>query len=106
MEMDGSPRMTPGETRTVKLSLHANPLLRETHKFQLRLLLPDGWTAPKYPRTMHLLYPQAIHELYGDASVEFEIKAGENVEPVNRAYVEVVSPDLAYPMMVPVIFIG
>jgi hypothetical protein len=106
VELDGTPRVAPGDTRRVKLSVHAHPDLRETHKFQLRLLLPDGFTASHYPRTMHLLYPQPIHGLYGDAAVEFEITAGEHIDVVNRAYMEITSPHICYPMMIPITFIG
>ena len=106
MELSDTPRVAPGDTRRVKLSVHSNPNLRETHKFQLRLLLPEGWTSSHYPRTMHLLYPQAIHGLYGDASVEFEITAGESIDVVNRVYMEITSPHICYPMMIPIIFIG
>ena len=106
VELNDTPRVAPGDERHVKLSVHARPGLCETHKFQLRLLLPEGWSAGHYPRTMHLLYPQSKHGLYGDASVEFDITAGEQVAAVNRAYMEFVSPNLCYPMMVPIIFIG
>ncbi|MBR4767774.1 MAG: ADP-ribosylglycohydrolase family protein [Lachnospiraceae bacterium] len=106
VELDDTPRMRPGDTRHVKLSLHADQRMRESHKFVLRLLLPEGWKAGYYPKTLHLLYPQAIHNLFGDASVEFDITAGETVEAVNRAYMEFTSPDLCYSMMIPIIFIG
>lgn len=106
VELDNTPRVSPGDVRHVKLSIHAHPDLRESHKFQTRLILPDGWKASHYPRTVHLLYPQAIHNLYGDASLEFDVTAGDNVDVVNRAYMEITSPNLCYPMMIPITFIG
>jgi hypothetical protein len=51
------------------------------------------------------MYPQPPHGIYGDASVSFEITAGQ-AEAVNRLYMEVTSPTLSYPVMVPIIFIG
>lgn len=106
VELNDTPRVAPGDVRHVKLSIHSHPDLRESHKFQFRLLLPDGWTAGHYPRTALLLYPQPIHGLYGDTSIEFDITVGENVDVVNRAYMEIVSPNLCYPMMIPITFIG
>jgi len=106
VELSDTPRVAPGDTRRVKLSVHSNPNLRETHKFQLRLLLPEGWTAGHYPRTALLLYPQPIHGLYGDTAIEFDITVGENVDAVNRAYMEITSPHICYPMMIPITFIG
>ena len=47
-----------------------------------------------------------IHDLYGEASTSFEITAGERVDAVNRAYMEITSNNLAYPMMIPITFIG
>lgn len=106
VELDDTPRVKPGDVRHVRLSLHSDPRMRETHKFQLRLFLPEGWSAGYYPKTLHLLYPQPIHELYGDASMEFDLNAGETVDAVNRIYMEFTSPDLAYSMMIPIILIG
>ena len=106
VELDDTPRVAPGDTRRVKLSLRSHPELRESHKFQLRLILPEGWSAGHYQKTLMLLYPQPIHDLYGEASTSFEITAGEQVDVVNRAYMEITSNNLAYPMMIPIIFIG
>jgi hypothetical protein len=106
VELSDTPRVAPGDVRRVKLSITAHPDLRESHKFRLRLLLPEGWSAGAYQKTLMLLYPQPIHGLYGEASMEFEITVGEQVDAINRAYMEIVSPELAFPMMIPIHFIG
>ena len=106
VELNDSPRVASGESRRVKVTITARPTLRESHKLQLRLILPEGWTAGHYARTLLLEYPQPIHGLYGDAPVEFEITAGDVVEPINRAYLEVVTPNICYPMMIPIVFLG
>ena len=106
VELNETPRVAPGDTRHVKLTIQSDSKMRETHRFQLRLLLPDGWSASHYPKTLLLLYPQVVHGLFGTASLEFDLIAGENVEAVNRAYMEITSPGLCYPMMIPITLIG
>ena len=106
VELSDTPRVAPGESRRVKLTVQSRPELRETHKLQLRLLLPEGWSAGYYPRTLSLLYPQHAHGLFGTASVEFDLTAGDGVEVVNRSYMEITSPNLAYPLMIPITLIG
>ena len=82
------------------------PLMRETHKLFLRLIFPDGWSAGYYPKTFSMLYPQVIHKLYGDVSVEFDVTAGESVDAVNRIYAEITSTDLCYPALIPIVLVG
>ena len=106
VELSDTPRVVPGDTRHIKLTLQSDYMMRETHKLQMRLILPDGWSAGHYPKTLSVLYPQPIHELYGIASLEFDITVGENVDAVNRAYMEITSGNLCYPMMIPITFIG
>jgi hypothetical protein len=106
VELSDTPRVVPGDTRHIKLTLQSDYMMRETHKLQMCLILPDGWSAGHYPKTLSVLYPQPIHELYGIASVEFDITVGENVNAVNRAYMEITSGNLCYPMMIPITFIG
>ena len=106
VELNDTPRVASGDTRRVKLTVQSNPDLRETHKLQLRLLLPDGWSAGHYPRTVSLLYPQPKHGLFGNVSLEFDLTVGDHVEAVNRVYMEITSSNLCYPMMIPIILIG
>ena len=70
------------------------------------MLLPEGWTAGHYARTALIEYPQPIHGLTGDVSIDFDVTVGERVDVVNRAYMEIVSQNLCYPMMIPITFIG
>ena len=106
VELDKTPRVAPGDVRRITLTVFTAPDLLETHMLQTRLLLPEGWSASHYPRTLHLLYPQPIHGLHGNASLSFDLTVGERVEAVNRAYMEITSPNLAYPMMIPITLIG
>jgi exonuclease VII large subunit len=106
VELNDTPRIAPREMRRVKLTVQSNPYLRETHKLQLQLHLPSGWSASHYPKTLSVLYPQPAHGLFGNSSLEFELTAGEAVDAVNRIYMEITSTNLSYPMMIPIILIG
>ena len=106
VELDKTPRVAPGDVRRVTLTFLCPDYIQESRKLQLRLLLPEGWRAGSYQKTVSLMYPQPPHGIYGDASASFEITAGEHVEAVNRLYMEVTSPTLSYPVIVPIILIG
>ena len=98
--------MGAGDTRRVTLTFRCNPELYESRKLQIRLLLPDGWSVGRYDRTVSLPYPQYVHGIYGCAETQFTVTVGDRVDAVNRAYAEITSPTLPYPMMIPMIFIG
>ena len=106
VELDDTPRVSTGDLRRVKLTVKASPRVQKTHKLYLRLFLPDGWSCERYPRTLSLEYAQPLHGIMGEASVELDVFVGERVEAINRAYMEITSPTLAYPMMIPITFIG
>ncbi len=106
VELNDTPRVAPGDVRRVKLTVQTRPDVLETYKMQMRLILPEGWTAGHYPRTLTVFYPQPIHGIYGASSLEFDVTVGESVDAVNRAYMEIVSPNLCYPMMIPITFVG
>ncbi len=103
---DDTPRVAEGDSRCVTLTFVCNPELYESRKLQIRLLLPDGWSVGRYDRTVSLPYPQYVHGIYGCAETQFTITVGDRVDAVNRAYAEITSPTLPYPMMIPMIFIG
>lgn len=106
VELDKSPRVKPGEERKVKLTFHLTPHTQEPKKLLVRLILPDGWSHSDYDKTVAIEYPQPVHRIYGIQTTEFSITAGENVDPVNRAYVELTDRSIPYPILVPIIFIG
>ena len=106
VELNDTPRVAPGDVRRVKLTVQARPGVLETYKMQMRLILPEGWRAGHYPRTITVFYQQPLHGIYGDTSLEFDVTVGDCVQAVNRAYMEIVSPNLCYPMMIPITFIG
>lgn len=106
VEYDETPRVRPCESRHVKLTFIAARDVKETRRLELRAVLPDGWQISEYSKNILLEYPQPVHKVYGTASVEFDITVSETVNAVNRAYMEITSPSLAYPAMIPITFIG
>lgn len=106
VELNDTPRVGTGDVRRVRLTVRAHLGLWKTHKLELRLLLPEGWSCERYPRTLSLEYPQPWHDIEGEAAVEFSVTVGEKVEAVNRAYMEITSGCLAYPAVIPITFIG
>lgn len=106
VELSDSPRVGEGDEREVTLTLICNPEISESRKFEMRLILPEGFSTGRYDKTISLAYPQPIHGLYGFAKTKFTVTAGDRIAPVNRAYAELTCPTLPYPVMVPIIFIG
>lgn len=105
VELDKTPRVRSGEERKVKLTFSTETAC-ESRKLQMRLILPDSWVSSYYERTIALDYPQPLHAIYGIASTEFTITAGDMISAVNRVYAEITCPSIPYPIMVPIIFIG
>ncbi len=107
LELDGSPRIAPGETRGVTLSFIPKRHIRQTHKFHLKLILPEGWSSEGMAKTLSLEYAKQEFELYrAGARASFTITAPESVDDVNRAYVEITAPTIAAPIIVPITLIG
>ena len=106
VELDKTPRVAPGDKRQVKLSFFCNRKHGESRKLQVRLLLPEGWSVGAYDKTVSLPYRQPPHGIFGDASISFEITAGEKIDVTNRVYAEVTCPTLPYTAMIPIIFVG
>ena len=106
VELNDTPRVAAGDTRHVKLTFICHKDTRETRRLSLQLHLPEGWSAGKHQENLLLEYPQPVHGLMGEVSTSFELCVGEQIAPVNRAYVEVTCDTLAYPMMIPIILVG
>ena len=89
VEMDETPRIAPLEERRIRLTFFCNPEIQETRKLEFRLLLPDGWSAAGFGRTLTLPYPQPVHGIYGVESMQFSVCAGETVDAENRVVLEI-----------------
>ena len=106
VELDDTPRVSAGDKRGVRLTFTVNPLVQESKKLEMRLIIPEGWSVDKYDKTITLPYPQPVHQIYGVEKTEFIVTVGENIQSKNYLYAEITSPTLAYPIMIPVVFIG
>lgn len=106
VEYDETPRVRPCDSRHVKLTFICDRDVMETRRLDLRAILPDGWVISEYSKNLLLEYPQPEHKIYGMASVEFDVTVSGVLNGVNRAYIEVTSPSLAYPAMIPITFVG
>lgn len=106
VEYNDTPRVNTGDERTITLTFTCNKTLMVSKKLLIKLMLPETWTVGAYDRTVSLEYPQAMHNIPGEAKMTFTITAGEKIDAVNRIYAEVTSPTLPYPAMIPITFIG
>lgn len=106
VEMNDTPRVKSGDERDIVLTFFCKPEVVESRKLQIRLILPDGWSVGNYDKTISLQYPQPPHGLFGIEKTEFKITAGDKIDAVNRVYAEITCPTLAYPVMIPITFIG
>ena len=106
VEFDKHPRVKAGDVRKVSLTFEACHRLGETRKFKLKLKAPNTWKVEDCPRTVSVGYPQHPHGLWGMNTVEFTLTVGEELEAVNRIYVEVTTETLPYPMIFPIILLG
>lgn len=106
VEIDKHPRVKSGDTRKIKLTFKTKNNIYEPKKLQIRLFMPNDWTHGDYDRTVHLDYPQWIHEVWGTASTEFEVYVTDKIEPVNRIYAEITCSTMSYPILVPITLIG
>ena len=42
----------------------------------------------------------------GEEKVSLTVTAGDKISPINRVYVEITSPTVCYPVLVPIVFLG
>lgn len=106
VEFDRIPRLHRDETIKVKLSILSKREVEVDRKLMLKVLLPEGWSIDDYDKTITLPYSQPWNDIVGIATLELTLTAGERVEPINRAYVELTSPTMPCPSVVPITIIG
>lgn len=106
VELDQSSKVSAGDERNVTLTFYINWQIHESRKLQMRLLLPNGWSCNHYEKTVFLPYAQMGQGIDGSVQTAFTVTVGEQVDSVNRVYAEITCPTMAYPVMVPIAFIG
>lgn len=101
-EFDRMPVIAPGES--IKLTFGFLDCVGEPKNLQLRLHLPEGWSAD-YRRTIHIKHATTATPLR-EHKTDAVITAGENVEAVNRVFLEVRTEGYPVCGMIPVVILG
>lgn len=102
VEILDNPVIAPMEKRHVKVTFFNR--FQDTKRLNLNLILPEGWTAEPYRKTLRL--DMLVNQTNEGKSTSFEIQAGDKVEAANRAYLEVTGCTFVQTVIIPIIFIG
>ena len=106
VEIDKTPRVKRGEERKITLSFKINPTMVLMKKIVLKVIPPEGWSVNDYDRTVLLEYKEPIHNIPGISKMNFTLTVGENIDVINKCYVEVTCSTMANPIMFPITFLG
>ncbi len=101
-EFDKAPVISPGES--INMTLQFVSSFFEPRNISLKLHLPEGWTAKyrRHVRIEHYTHGKNLKKYFWTA----EITAGENVEMINKVYVEVKAEGRPTDGMIPVTILG
>lgn len=102
VEYETLPQIETGKEFKIKLYIHNKSV--QIHHSQLKLIMPEGFTALPYQKSVHL-EPCLWDEKEGSIW-EATIIPGENIESVNRCYVEITTSGHCSSMMVPLTLLG
>lgn len=104
IEYDECPKVKPNDTRRVKV--HFINKYQDTRRLNFRLILPEGWSAASYQKT--LCIEMEMNQVNVDYTqyAEFEITSGNELDAVNNIYLEVSSYTFAQPVIIPIVFVG
>ncbi len=103
VEFFEKPSITEGESLKVRIRFF-NKVYDQRH-LHIRLILPESWTCSPYRHDVYLSQ-QVYHEPPEGYSWEVTITAGERVEPMNRAIVQVTVPGRPTTLLIPIIIAG
>lgn len=103
VEFYEKPIVAPGESIKVRIRFF-NKMCDQRH-LHIKLHLPEDWTAASYKRDVHL-NKAAFQEIECGHEWEATLIAGERVEAMNRAIVEVTSPGRPTAFLIPIIIAG
>lgn len=104
LEYEKCPKIAPLETHKVRIHFLNN--YQEPRRMNLRLIMPDGWTAGAYQKTICLEIKANQDNVDYTQFVDFEITAGESVDAINNVYLEVSSATFAQRVMIPIVFVS
>lgn len=102
VEYDKAPTIAAGEE--FKITLHVYNKVYTTSQSQVRIILPDGFSAKPYAKSLQLRH--CLQQPKEGAIWEATIVAGESVDMINRIYVELINYGQCNAMMIPITLIG
>lgn len=106
IELNQKPEIAENGTLSGFLRMARNS--PEVCPFEVRMILPEGWTA-KYPKTFttepgyptHYKEPDKYRKYF-----DFEIMAGEKVEPINKVILEISCSTRPTVIYIPIVILG
>ena len=99
---DKCPHIKSGETHSVKVYFRNK--LQDAKKLFFNLILPQGWSANDYDKT--LCVEMKCNQTESVQHSEFEITVGNEIKEMNTVYLEIRSFSFAQPVILPIIFVG
>ena len=102
VEYRETPKVVAGDIRHLKLTFE--DIWEDAKRVKLRLLLPDGWGTSGYRKSLYL--EPFWNQPKEGFPIEFDIIVGDQLQAINRVYMEVTSPCMVQPMMIPIVFVG
>ena len=103
VEFFEKPQIVSGESLKVQIRFY-NKLYDQRH-LHVKLHLPESWSCSAYKHDIHMVQSR-YQEVPEGHAWEVEITAGERVEAMNRAILEVTSPGRPTNVMIPIIIAG
>ena len=106
MTLDRAPDIAPNGEVGIHIDFINNQFVydRGYYNLDLRWWLPDGFVVEGGRQT--LMLPRKDKKNTGMVSVDFTLRAGEQVVPTNRCVLEIVAEGRHTPMYIPVVLLG
>lgn len=102
VEYDNAPDIESG--KEFKIQLHIYNKVYQTYHLQLRLIMPEGFEAHSYAKSVQLVHNQ--YQPKDGVIWEATIVPGENINAINRLYVEIATHGQCNALMVPITLLG
>ena len=103
VEFFEKPSISEGESIKVRIRFF-NKVYDQRH-LNIKVILPESWTCSPYKRDVYL--NQQIYHMPAEGYAwEITLTAGERVEPMNRAIVQVTVPGRPTTLLIPITIAG
>ena len=111
VEFEREPVLSPGGELRLRLTATLKTTMADQKLFSVRFFLPEGWQALGR-RHLHASMPVWVHDdvpqslALGHSTTEITLVAGERVEAVNRAVIELTVDGRPTPLLIPLTILG